>query len=236
MIALLLVACSGGEALPEAPEADPVRASYVATAFEVSEDDAFDLDDDGAPDNALSSLGVILNNLIAERLAGNVHVVVVQLDGVNDWTDDEVIEVGIFPAVDEDNDGTDNTSGAEVFDGTGFVDTGGLALEHSPGAIRGGTYEAWVDASSFQVGSFVFDVATGVYVRGLADASAQTGLVGIGVTTDALAYALAQEGFDQGLIDLLAGLADLDLNDDGTPETVSMAFTFDATACGVTLP
>lgn len=236
MIALLLAACSGGELLPEAPEADPVRASYVATAFEVSEDEAFDLDDDGAPDNALSSLGVILNNLIAERLVGNVHVVVVQLDGVNDWSDDEAIEVGIFPAVDDDNDGTDNTSGAEVFDGTGFVDASGLALERSPGAITGGTYEAWVDASSFQVGSFVFDVATGVHVRGLADASAQTGLVGIGVTTDALAYALGQEGFDPGLIDLLAGLADLDLDDDGTPETVSMAFTFDATACGVTLP
>jgi hypothetical protein len=76
----------------------------------------------------------------------------------------------------------------------------------------------------------------GQQMVGEAVALGQPGLVGIGVTTDALAYALGQEGFDQGLIDLIAGFADLDLDDDGTPETVSMAFTFDATACGVTLP
>ena len=62
-----------------------------------------------------------------------------------------------------------------------------------------------------------------------------TGVVGLAVTTDALTYALGQEGFDPTLTSLLTALADLDLDGDGTPESVSMAFAFDASACGLSI-
>ncbi|MDP2306513.1 MAG: hypothetical protein Q8P18_10865 [Pseudomonadota bacterium] len=230
---LLLAACtapthdSGDTGTPANP---PVN--QVATRFEVAdEDEAFDLDGDGAPDNAIADLAGAIDSLVAERLATNVHVVVVQLADVNRWAEDPAIQVGLFPAVDADSDGSDNASGAEVFDATGFLDAEGRALEPGSAAIEGGRYTTNVPTSTFQVGSFVFDVATGVYVTGTPTAGGQTGVAGIGVTTEALTHALTQEGVDEAIITLLTDRADLDLDRDGVVESVSMAFTFEATTC-----
>jgi hypothetical protein len=242
---LLLAACAPPDAPPadtdvadtevvDADDVDPL--DFVATRFAATPlETAFDLDGDGDLDDALAGLGDVIDPLIADRLASNVHAVVVQLVDVDAWTDDRSVRVGIFPAVDPDTDGTDNASGEEVLDAAGFVGDDLRALRLDGGAIVDGTLHAELAVTDLQVGSFVFSVANGVRLRATGDGHTLTGVVGLAVTTDALAYALGQEGFDPTLTSLLTALADLDLDGDGTPESVSMAFAFDASACRLSI-
>jgi hypothetical protein len=215
---------------------DAAPINHVVTVFHVADTDVgADLDGDGAVDNAIAPLGVALDALLAERFATNVHVVIVQLGDVDDWTADGSVRVGLFPAVDDDHDGSDNASGTEVFDGTGSVDANGEATTWGAAELVGGAYATVIDADTFQVGTIVFEPATGIHVAGKATDAGQTGTVALGVTTDAITTALTAENVDANVIALITGLADVDLDGDGAPETVSMAFTFDATRCEVSV-
>jgi hypothetical protein len=231
----LLLACTAPDPGDSASAAPPVTGDFVATELTVAPaDEAFDLDGDGAPDDAIVDLADAIDALVAARFATNVHVLLLQLADVNDWSDDAAVRVAMFPAVDADTDGSDNDSGDEVFDATGFVDAGGIALDSDSAALSGGAYTTVLTTDTFQVGSIVFAVATGVHLAGSGDAGTQSGVAGIGVTKDAITSALTAEAVDPSVITLLTDLADLDLDGDGTPETVSMAFRYDATVCTIT--
>lgn len=216
---------------------DVAPANQVLTVFHVSpRDEGADFNGDGAADNAIWPLASALDGVLAQRLAGNVHVLVEQLGDVDDWSDDASVTVALFPAVDLDNNGADNTSGAEAFDAEGFVDADGVALAQAPGVLVGGRYTATLPPGDFQVGSIVFAVATNIVLSGQVTASGQTGRVSLGVTKPAIESALTAENLDSGTIALLTGLADLDLDQDGTLDAVSMSFDFEATACGLVDP
>lgn len=244
---LLAQACSPtSDAAPDTDAADTDvlvdvvdvgPANQVLTVFHVgAAGEGVDLSGDGVPDNALAPLGLVIDGILADRLASNVHVLVEQLGDVDDWTNDRSIHVDLFPAVDLDDDGTDNTSGSEAFDATGFVDETGLALAGADGAIVDGHYAVVIPADTFQVGSIVFDVATDISLEGDVTAAGQAGRVSLAVTNDAIVSALTAESLDATVISLITGLADLDLDGDGTPESVSMSFTFEASACALTVP
>jgi hypothetical protein len=216
---------------------DVPPANQVLTVFHVgAEGEGVDFSGDGVPDNALAPLGLAVDAILAERLTSNVHVLVEQLGDVDDWSNDASIHVDLFPAVDLDDDGTDNTSGEEAFDATGFVDAAGVALAGADGAIVDGHYVVTIPADTFQVGSIVFDVATDIALEGDVTAAGQSGRVSLAVTTDAIESALTAESIDATVIGLITGLADLDLDEDGTLESVSMSFTFEASACALTAP
>lgn len=251
-LSLLLVACSSTQDDADDTDAhdsdaadtdvavdvvDVAPANQVLTVFHVgAEGEGVDFSGDGVPDNALAPLALAIDGILADRLASNVHVLVEQLGDVDDWTNDRSIHVDLFPAVDLDDDGTDNTSGSEAFDATGFVDASGVALSGADGAIVDGHYAVTIPADTFQVGSIVFDVATNIALEGDITAAGQTGRVSLAVTQDAIESALTAENIDATVIGLITGLADLDLDGDGTPEAVSMSFTFDASACLLTTP
>ncbi len=216
---------------------DVAPANQVLTVFHVgAEGEGVDFSGDGLPDNALAPLGMVIDGILADRLASNVHVLVEQLGDVDDWSNDASIHVDLFPAVDLDDDGTDNTSGAEAFDATGFVDDAGTTLAGADGAIVDGHYAVAIPADTFQVGSIVFDVATDITLEGDVTAVGQSGRVSVAVSTTAIESALTAESLDPTVIGLITGLADLDLDADGTPDAVSMSFTFEATACALSVP
>ena len=238
MKTVAFVACLAGcttrtETVPvDADDTAPV--AHVLTTVVVADDtQGADLDGDSTIDNALAPLGAVLDPVVAERLLTNVHVVALQWGDVDDWTTDASVRVGLLSAVDTDTDGTDNASGIDVFDARGYLDANGRATVAGDGVLAAGRLTAEVPADMFQVGTIAFAVATPVHVDATPTAEHSVGTLAFGVTVDALASALTAEGVDDSLIALIGNLADLDLDGDGTPEAVSMAFAFDATSCAL---
>lgn len=231
---LLLAACSPPDTAAPVDADDVPPVAHVVTAVAVAEaEEGADLDGDGTVDNALAPLGGVLDPIVAERLLTNVHVVVLQWGDVDDWTSDASVRVGLLSAVDTDTDGSDNASGVEALDAHGYLDANGRATIAGSGALAAGRATAEVPADTFQVGTITFAVATAVHVDATPTAEHSVGTLAFGVAVDALASALTAEGVDDSLIGLIGNLADLDLDGDGTAEAVSMAFSFDATVCGL---
>lgn len=210
-------------------------ANHVVLSYTVAaRGEGFDVDGDGETDNAIWALGGVLDPMIAEGLATAQHVVIAQINGVADWTNDPKMRVGVLTAEDPDGDGTNNGSGVEVYVGGAQVDANGEVYVATNAALMGGIYSAEIATGAIPVGSYELELATGLYVRAEADAAQQSGLLGFGIALDKLEVALTAEGASKEVLALLAGLADLDLDADGTNDGLSMAFHFRAGACTVT--
>ncbi|GDX80483.1 hypothetical protein LBMAG42_22940 [Deltaproteobacteria bacterium] len=206
--------------------------NYVITAYTVANrGEGFDLDGDGAVDNAVWPLGAVLDPLIAGQIATAQHVAIEQLSGVNDFSTDDAVRVGVVTAADPDGDGTNNASGTESFAGGAAVDVEGAVLVTTETALEGGAYTVSLATGSLPVGSYELEFATGLWIAAAPRAVGETGLIGFGVSVDALTIALEAEGTDAGIISTLVALADLDLDSDGEPDAVSMAFAFEAAPC-----
>lgn len=214
------------------PDPEGLVVNYVITAYTVANrGEGFDLDADGAVDNAVWPVGGVLDPLIAEQIATALHVAIGQVSGVDDFSNDDVVRVGVVTAEDPDGDGTNNTSGTEFFAGGAAVDAEGAVLVATETALVGGTYTVSLATGSLPVGSYELEFATGLWISAEPTLEGETGLIGFGVSIDALTLALEAEGTDASVISALVALADLDLDGDGTPDAVSMAFAFEAAPC-----
>ncbi len=209
----------------------------VVTAFLTADrGEGFDLDGDGAVDNAIWPVGGMLDPMIAEALLAAQHVAIAQLSSVDDRTTDAAIRVGVFTAVDSDGDGTDNASGSESFDAGEQIDATGLALVATDTALTAGAYTVEVATGSLPVGAYTLELATGLHLTSTLNATGQSGMLGFGISITALEGALEAEGVSPEVVATIQALADLDLDGDGTADAVSMAFTFDAVFCELDAP
>ena len=210
----------------------PVTVNHILTAFTVAErEEGFDLDGDVGgdqeADNAIWPLANVLNPLIAEGQATAQHVGVIQLADVDSWADDAEISVGLFSAIDADGDGTDNATGSETVDPGPSVDETGRAVVATQTPLTAGNYLVELATGSLTIGSYTLEFATGVQVFGETAPESERGVIGFGVSIEALQVALTAEGVSEEMQNALIALADLDLDQDGTPDAISMAFRFE---------
>ena len=212
--------------------AAPVAQNYVLIQFTVADRNiGFDLNNDGEVDNAIWPIGSVLDPLISTALSTAQHVSIVQASDIDSFTDDNSIRVGVFTAEDADGDGTDNASGTESFAGGAQVDEAGLVVVGTETPLAAGAYTVQLATGTLPVGSYDLELATGLFVSSQIDPHSQTGLLGFGISIEALDVALTAEGVAPEMIAAIEALADLDLDGDTVPDAVSMAFTFDAAAC-----
>lgn len=252
-----LLACSGDKpelpddtSLPERPDDtslpghsddsgdsdDPAATgetwNAVAVALSVGDrGEGIDLDGDGDADNAVWALGTVVDPLLETVLASAERVLVVQLAGVDDADDDEVVVVGVVTAADTDGDPSDNGSGAEAFDAGAAVDADGHVLVRTETVLVGGAFAVELATGTLEVGELSLELATGLHVAADATAEGQAGLLGFGVSAAALTDALVALGVPEEEAATVAALADLDVDGDGADETVSIALSYEAVGC-----
>ena len=253
LLLLLLAACSGGPQKPDRDsvgpdsdadtdtdtdtdaDADPGEtANWAITRFEVGgRNDGFDLDGDGDTENALWVTGALLDPLIATGMDNAQRLTALQLAGIQDWQEDDALQLGLLLVSDTDGDPSDNGSGTEIFDAGAQIDAQGQALVSYPTSLSGGSYELSFATSTLVIGGLDIDTSTDVFIAGTPTSSTHVGRIGFGVEATTLITALSAVGASEELIRVLSGLADLDMDQDGTPETISSAFAYEGQSCGV---
>lgn len=203
--------------------------TWVADALEVGgASDGVDLDGDGAVDNVLAIAAASLNAAIAEELATGDVALVLQFWELDDWCDDGSFWGGLVVATDTDGDPSDNYGGGETFDGGSGVDGSGHATQAAEASVRDSAYEVRIDGGAVEVGGYYLRSATPIVIEGTATPTENVGAFGFGIAAGDL-YGFADDaGYDRGLVD---DLADLDTNGDGTPDALSVGFTFHAVSC-----
>lgn len=235
---LLLTACSPPPYVDTADSVDSgdtgdsadtgaAGTTYDDVVFELvvaDRTEGFDLDGDGATDNAIWSTGELFDPVLADGLAMSSLVSVFEVTGVDDLAEDDDVEVALRTAADPDGDAGDNGSGDESFD------TSGVTTTPSGAALSGGEWYAVLVEGGLSLGTFTLPIVTPIAASGELSDAGEAGLVGFGVDVATLVGALDAAGQD-GLGAALEVLADLDLDDDGTAETLSMAFVYTAAPC-----
>ena len=195
----------------------------------------FDVDGDGDVDNALGGAAAVINPLIADNYGSTHQYALTQLWGVD--TDDDLADVGILGGRDTDEDPSDNPSGTEVFRLIGALTPDDHAPLYAPTTVdpTSGAYTATFAPGLLTFGTFQIPIATPIQARGTLTAAAHDGQLGGAVRLSDLTPIL--QTFGVGWIGtLLAGLADIDTDGNGTLDAVSVAFAFDAVACELEIP
>lgn len=184
----------------------------------------FDVDGDGLVDNALGPLAGALNPLIAANYGSNFVYGVTQLWGVDNG--DDLADIGVLAAYDVDEDPADNTSGTEDMEALVALEADGHAPLYAHTRLSAqGRYRAALPPGLLALGPFAFPVATEIHVLGTVNATDHGGLLGGAVLVDDVIDILDTLGLGWAGA-LVRQRADIDLDQDGTPEAVSMAFTF----------
>jgi hypothetical protein len=194
--------------------------------------EGFDLDGDGAVDNAGWVLASVIDPLFETLLASAARVLVVQVADAESLVDDPAVWVALLTVDDTDGDPSDNAAAGETYTATPAVDESGRALVGVDSALVGGSYQAQLLNQTIEIGELSLETATPVLLAGDVTATQHTGLLGFGVDIVLLSTALTTAGYSDAATSL-AGLADLDMDADGTDDAISFAFSFDAVACTV---
>lgn len=211
----------------------PSTWSWVVTSLEIGTRGAgFDLDGDGSPDNAINEVSGVFAPLLSAEWARATHVPVLQAQGVDAWTDDEV-RLALFPGDDVDGDPSDNLSGEEVLAAGAAVDAEGLAVDTVATDTVNGAYGVELHAWTLEVGSLRFVSPVPLHAAGTMGADGHTGTLGLGLPL-ATVSALVDPP-DPTILKALEHTADLDADGDGTMDTISAALAFSTAAC-VVLP
>jgi hypothetical protein len=196
----------------------------------------FDIDGDGVVDNALGTLEVAVNALIAANYFEQDRLGVVQAWDVEDGND--LADIGLLTVRDVDDDLTDNFTGTEDFRAVASsIRPDGHALLYAAATVDPGnaSYDVVLPQGQFTVGQFIIPTAAPIQVSGTVNNSVHTGSLGSGVLLTDIEAMLAPFGLDT-LIALIEPSADLDLDGDGINEAISAAFSFHGVPCTVSTP
>lgn len=193
--------------------------------------EGFDLDGDGTADNALAPLGSALDPLLASALGAVGRALVIQVADAESLVEDASVQIALVTASDPDGDPSDNAAG-ETFSAGPAVDAEGRAVAGVQTALSGGAYTVALLDESLEIGSLELASATPIWLAGALDADAHSGLIGLGVGVDAIVLALEAVGYAEQAA-LVETLADLDTDEDGAADAISLALRFDAVACGL---
>lgn len=190
----------------------------------------FDFDGDGQPDNGASALSGFLDSVFEDALATGDTLTVVQLSGVQGWSDDE-IGVAMFTVVDTDLDPSDNFGGSEDLFAGAEIDDEGVAVSAIPTEIIGGGYGLELAVARMDIGDIELTSRVAIKLSGYASESSHTGLIGLGIPLSSM-QALGQEyAADGRTLQAIDNSPDLDLDGDGTPETISASLAFTGSPC-----
>lgn len=235
--ALLLTACgatpapldSDTDAGGGGDDTDVVSANFhhgVVRLRILKSEQAMDLDGDGDEENVLGTPGQKLNAGIETALGNATQGWVLQLWGVSGPTDDDV-EIGMFEAERVSADGGVNGI-PQARAVAGSLTADGKAGRAEASALAAGEFSVVLTNPRFSAGPIVFEALNGLHVVGDANAAGSSGAIGIAADVAALASALRAE--DQAEVaDGVEAAADIDLDEDGTPEGVSIVLGFEAT-------
>ncbi|MHC4472547.1 MAG: hypothetical protein ACYS99_16480 [Planctomycetota bacterium] len=236
---------NGGGGREPPPDVTGETATWVISDVAVPPaSEGLDLDGDGTPDNVLGGLGDItalidpdldINQTIADRLTEGDSVLLVQMWGIDDWSDDPLVLSGLMNGLDTDGIPGDNFSGTEVFDVTGSVDENGYPLLYTAASLSsGGQYEVEYSGAALEVAGFVLPAGTPVKVKGTAEPSSNSGTIGFGIPMSLVFQLIEELGFEINIVIeiLLNSAADLDVDGDGTNESMSGALVFDSVPAG----
>jgi hypothetical protein len=183
--------------------------------------DGLDLDGDGEGDNALGAFALVINPLLEATLDGATGALILQVQA-DDLSAATSGALSMFP-------GSPGEGGAWSVSAA-LVDADGVARVSTEVELAAGAYSgAWLD-QSITFGERTLQTATPVLVQATATATSHDGVLGFGVSVDALTAFLSASG-NEDLATSLAAVADLDTDADGTNDAVSAAFTFEASAC-----
>lgn len=244
LVLSLMIACSEGKDPAETdtdtdtvetdvPDTDVPSAStwnHVVTSIAVaSPQESLDLDGDGAGDNALGALRIVLNPALAEALSTASRVLILQTADVDAATDTSVM-LAAFGATDANADASDNA--AAHFDPGPAVDAAGHALVATETALDAGAYATVLADQTLSFGDFTFSAATGLHLEGEVDAGAHAARMGIAIRVAPLADALTAAGKAE-LAGQLSALADLDTDGDTVADAISATFLLEAAPCEV---
>lgn len=213
---------------------DQVWNHVVQTMVALPAAQGFDLDGDGDIDNVLGGFAAAINPLITDNYGTTPEVAIVQTWGVLDG--DDQADIGLFTGRDTDFDLSDNFSGAETFDASIGLGPTGRALIHATTTVDGaGNYATALPAGQIALGPVVLPISIPVAIVGTTLASGHGGQLGGAVPTSALTNLLNQVGLGF-LSGALGALADIDSDGNGTPDSISVAFSFTAVPCSVQVP
>lgn len=218
---------SGGET--DTPTTDLTLNHVVVSLTVAGRGEGFDLDGDERVDNAAWALGAALDPLFEAALAGAPRVLVVQVADAEDLADDPSVQIALLGASDDDGDPSDNADG-ETFSAGAAVDADGRALVGADTALAGGAYQVELLDSALVLGETELSTATPLLIGGQVSLERDAGLIGFGVSVDALAAALVAAGYGEEA-EGVGMLADLDTDGDGVDDALSIALAFDAAPC-----
>lgn len=194
-------------------------------------DEGLDLNGDGSPDNAL---GLLSNLLPSGNAGGFLAQAEEQLILQTWWNRGAEAQAAVAVVRGSDRDG----GLADGWEGLTFVVEGQL-LPNGRAEVsavvspdEAGRYEADLPASPIDLGFIQLPTALPWRVEAQSSEDRHEGVLGTGVAVTELQRILAanQLGFLNGQV---AQLADLDLDDDGTPDAISLAVSFSAVPCEV---
>ncbi len=218
---------------PDTDVTETVAANqnYVLVSAVIAEE-GFDFDDDGDVDNSLSWAENMANPIFSTALASASTVLVVQVWGAEDLAD-ETVEMSLFTASDADS-ASDNASGSEAFTTALDLESDGQA----PGSIdvsldAYGAYGAEFLQDTIQIGEYTFEPTSPILIAGQVTADAHDIKIGFVVSADTLEPILTAAGLSEQQINGVLMLADVDMDDNGDDEGISIVIQGGLATCDV---
>jgi len=212
-------------------DTDAGTYNHVVATLELADGTTgFDLDGDGDIDNIMGSIGVLVNPIVSAALADAAYVLVIQGASIETWNDWDA-RFGVFTGTDQDEDPSDNFSGSEVFAGGASVGADGLALVYAETALAAGGYDFSMGATPVVIGSFEIE-APALHLKGTISEASNDGMIGVPLPTVAFQEALTAAGY-ASIASQVARMSDLDMDHDGTNESVSSAWLYTSVPCVV---
>jgi hypothetical protein len=236
----------------EGPSRDPgtgAEHTWVMNSMVLAdEQDSFDLDGDGRPDNALGSLNGLLrvldpnsdlDLLLAEAFTSE-GVLLLQMWGVSSFDDDDNVAFGVLSGLDTDGMPADNFSGTESFSVPAGLDGDGHAVVHGNTPIGpAGAYALEVAIDTLDFGIVALANLPETRIRATASAAANDGVLGFVIpatTLTQLVEIVSGQPLDSLQTTLLNNLLDIDLDGDGDNDSLSAALAFTSVPASIDPP
>lgn len=233
---------TGGGTQPNAPALDLDAWHHVLSdARLLPSGQGVDIDGDGTPDNALGGIAGQLNGLgggggITDAIAGGDTFVIFQTWGVRDA--DTAVRVGLIQGEDSDTNPDDNFTTKETYlvaDGIGSDGQASLGTDATLDAS--GAYRAEIEGFPLDLGFIQIPVSSPWVIEATVTEGKHEGRIGTAIAVQEIIDLIN----DNGLGFVLAffdprDFADVDLDDDGTDESISLVLGFEAVPCGINRP
>ncbi len=214
-------------------------ATWVVSGLGAS-DEGLDLDGDGSPDNALSTLLALAANfgqeididaVLADAVSNGDTVTLLELWNLDSLEKDAFIEIGMISGQDTDADASDNFSGSEQFEYGPGLDDDGHPSARTAASLANGRFDVTFTGQEQTIGGIVLPEDGVVRAIGTVSEPQVNGVFGVALPV-AEFLDLVETATGQAVPFLLqlaiSNAADIDLDGNGSADALSMAFDFES--------